>query len=145
MGVLLVSACGENREAEDLLEQVQDEGYRDNWRRAPGWEDPLMEAEGGPHGSYIDLYINDVMAEAIDSGESLDAWPEGSIIVKDGFSDENGETLRFVTLMEKRSGSDWFWAEYDSNLKVDFAGLNESTCTGCHASGEDSVRAFGLP
>lgn len=141
---LLLPACASN-EAEDLLTQIQDDDYRETYRRAPGWPDPLLPADGGPHGSFIDIYVNDTMAEAIDSGDSLDAWPEGSLIVKDGFSDEGGEMLRFVTLMEKRGGGNWFWAEYDANLEVDFAGVNESVCTNCHADGEDQVLAFGLP
>lgn len=144
LGVCFLGACGRG-EAEDLYEQIQSDDYRDNYTRAPGWPDPRLPADGGPHGSFIDLYVNDVMADAIDSGDSLSAWPEGSLIVKDGWNDADGDDLKFITLMEKRSGSSWFWAEYEPDGSVAFAGLDESVCTNCHASGEDSVLAFGLP
>lgn len=141
---VLLPACAAS-EAEDLLEQLRDDDYRETYRRAPGWEEPLMPSDGGPHGVVVDIYVDDTVAEALDSGESLDAWPEGSLIVKDGWEDESGDELRFVLLMEKRDRGDWFWAEYDANLVVEYAGLNESVCTSCHESGDDFVLAFGLP
>ncbi len=142
--LLFCSACGRG-EARDLLEQIQDDDYRETYRRAPGWEDPLLPADGGPHGAFIDIYVNDVVEDAIDSGESLSAWPAGSLIVKDGYNDEDGSDLKFVVLMERRDGDSWFWAEYRPDGSVVFAGVDESTCTSCHAGGEDSVLAFALP
>lgn len=138
-------ACGANSEANDLLDQIQADDYRSTYARAPGWENPRQPADGGPHGSFIDIYVNDVVVDALEAGGPLEAWPEGSLIVKDGFSDAEGQNLRFVTLMEKRSGGDWFWAEFNSDLEIDFAGLNEGVCVSCHDAGADGVLAFDLP
>ena len=51
---------------------------------------------------------------------------------------------RNPTIQQRRSDG-WFWGEYRGNGRLVSAGLDDSTCTGCHASGEDEVRAFGLP
>jgi hypothetical protein len=81
-----------------------------------------------------------VRVEALASGEELTAWPEGSIIVKDGFT---GESPRLVAIMEKRDDG-WFWAEYEPDGEVDFSGT-PGVCTRCHDAGADYVRAFGFP
>jgi hypothetical protein len=141
----LLPACGNKREAEALLVQIQDEDYRSTYARAPGWMEPLLPAQGGPHGDFIDLYINDVMVEAIESGETLTEWPDGSIIVKDAWRDAEGTSLRFIALMEKRGSDSWFWAEYDDSDKVEIAGCDKKVCVDCHESGDDQVRAFGFP
>lgn len=141
----LSTAAGCSRgQAEELLEQVRDDDYRSNYARAPGWPDP-QQPGFGPHGGFVDIYVNEVVSEAIEAGEPLGAWPEGSIIVKDGWEDADAEALRYVAIMEKRGGGEWFWAEYEEDDSVAYAGLDLSTCTGCHSSGEDQVRAFGLP
>lgn len=122
---------------------LQADDYRQTYARAPGWEEPRMESFG-PHGEVVDIYINDVLEDALDS-EGLEQWPEGSIIVKDGWEDAEGESLRFIAVMKKRGDGTWFWAEYDSDENVYVAGEDDETCTGCHSSGEDQVRAFPLP
>jgi hypothetical protein len=45
--------------------------------------------------------------------------------------------------MEKTDGT-WFWAEYDGDGDTLFSGAPE-ICTGCHAIGDDFVRAFFFP
>lgn len=145
-GALVVfglSGCADNAEAETLLDDLQADDYRDNYSRAPGWEEPLLDSFG-PHGEYVDIYINDVLEAALDE-QGLTQWPTGSLIVKDAWEDEAGEDLRYVAVMEKRSDGSWFWAEYDASDEVVFAGIDEPTCVGCHSSGDDQVRAFELP
>ncbi len=143
----LLTACNAG-EAGDLRDEIEDDDYRQTYARAPGWEDGRQPAAGGPHGGFIDLYINEVMSEAIDeataSGETPTQWPEGSIIVKDGWSAMSGGDYEYLSFMERRSDG-WFWGEYRNGRRLISAGLNDNTCTGCHASGEDEVRAFGLP
>lgn len=144
---VVLGGCGRG-EANDLRDQIEDDDYRQTYARAPGWEDGRLPAQGGPHGGFIDLYVNDVLAEAIEGaaedGSALEQWPEGSIIVKDGWSAADGGKFEYLSLMERRSEG-WFWAEWRGNGRFISAGLNDKTCTGCHASGEDQVRAFGLP
>ena len=141
--LLTTAGCAENQQAKDLLEQLQDDDYRATYARAPGWPDALMPSAGGPHGSHVDIYVNDILAEAIESGDQLTAWPDGSLIVKDGWNNAEGTDLKYVAAMEKR-GDDWFWAEYDDADKVEFAGYNLKTCTNCHDAGDDQVLAFGF-
>jgi hypothetical protein len=136
---LLAAACRNQDEdgATALWDEFHADEYR-TWARAPGF--PGRTPSSASHGDAVDIYINDVLAEALASGEALSEWPEGSLIVKDGFKD--GEPL-LVAAMEKSEGG-WFWAEYKADGEVDFSG-SPKVCTGCHDAGADYVRAFGFP
>lgn len=118
-----------------LWDVITAEDYR-TWDRPPGGEERL--ASRGPHGDEIDLYVNDVVAAA-EAG--TDAWPEGSIVVKEGYS---ADSLSVIAAMWKRDGV-WFWAEYEPDGHVIIEGEMAPACAGCHASGRDSVIAFELP
>ncbi|MEZ4381888.1 MAG: hypothetical protein R3A79_11085 [Nannocystaceae bacterium] len=124
-----------------LLDEVDD--YR-AWARAPGEYLTPLAPSSGPHGAFVDIYVNDVVAQALlaEPG-TLAAWPVGSIIVKDGWEDE-GETLRFIALMEKTADG-WYWEEYIDDFQAPAYKGAPEVCTGCHAAGSDSVRAFALP
>jgi hypothetical protein len=123
--------------AEALWDDVHDADYT-SWERAPGY--PERTPSTASHGNMVDIYLNDVMAEALAAGEALTEWPEGSIIVKDGFE---GESPHLVAIMEKREDG-WFWAEYKPSGKPKFSG-SPKLCTDCHGVGADFVRAFGFP
>ena len=139
----LLAACGSDDENEDdagarqLLERVRGETYRE-WSRPPGWGS--RTPSNAPHGAEVDIYVNDPVAEVIATGDSGDVWPEGSTIVKDGWS---GAQLELIAIMDKRSDG-WYWAEYDRNGEPMYSG-HPATCTNCHSSGSDFVRAFSLP
>jgi hypothetical protein len=139
----IVAGCAGTPDDRDLLARIREDGYR-QWMRAPQWETALLPAAGGPHGAYLDMFVNDAMQAAIDAGDPIDAWPEGSIVVKDAYADEEGSDLRFIAAMEKEDGA-WFWAEYHDDGEVAFAGVEEPTCTGCHDAGADGVLAFDFP
>ena len=143
----LLGGCNAS-EADQIRDQLRDDDYRNTYARAPGWEAGRLPAEGVPHGGFIDLYINDVMVEAIEqaeaSGEPLERWPEGSIIVKDGWTALEGGEFEYLSFMERRDGG-WFWGEYTGRGRLVSAGKNDNTCVGCHSAGADQVRAFGLP
>lgn len=140
LAVVALAACRNQDEAgaEALWDEVHDADYQATWARAPGF--PGRTPSSASHGDFVDIYINDVLVEALASGEKLTAWPEGSVIVKDGFT---GEHPRLVAIMEKREGG-WFWAEYEPTGEVDFSG-EPRVCTKCHDAGADYVRAFGFP
>lgn len=131
-------ACGDDQspaEARSLLDRVRSENYR-GWSRPPGYES--RRSTNAPHADAVDIYVNDVVRDAL-AGGPIDAWPVGSVIVKDGWDDD---ALELVAIMEKRSDG-WFWAEYyDDESK--YSG-KPSICTNCHASGDDFVRAFFFP
>jgi hypothetical protein len=140
--ILLVCACAPAAGGE-FLEQLRAEDYR-AFARAPGWETPLSPAAGGPHGDFLDMYVDDTVSEAVAAAVPLTAWPDGSLIVKDAWADAEGEDLRFVAAMEKRDGR-WFWAEYRGNDDVVVESFDAPQCTGCHDEGDDGVLAFALP
>jgi hypothetical protein len=141
---LLLTACAERNEADDLRQQLLDDDYRTTYARAPGWPDPRQPSPGGPHGDFVDIYVNDVIEDALAAGEPLDAWPEGSSVVKDGWDSASGGELKYLAFMERRDEG-WFWAEYRGNGRVVAAGLDDRRCAECHAAGADSVHAFDLP
>lgn len=138
---LLAAACGDNQGdeagARALLARVQADEYR-TWDRAPGYE--VRRETNAPHSNAVDIYVNDRVAEVLALAEPAERWPDGSIIVKDGFS---GSSLEIIAVMEKRADG-WFWAEYDSAGDPDYSGRPE-ICTDCHRRGSDYVRAFALP
>ena len=137
---LALAGCGDNQdpeEADALWQRIQDSGYRTAWARAPGYGS--RRASDAPHGGEVDIYVNDVVATPL-AGAPLSSGPEGSGIVKDGW---DGAPLELVATMEKRQDG-WFWAEYDAEGSASYSG-HPDTCTSCHASGSDFVRAFALP
>lgn len=136
---LALVACGDDQDpdaASALHERIHAESYR-TWRRAPGYE--ARRASDAPHEGAVDIYVNDVVARALDAKTPITAWPEGSIVVKDGF---DGDDHELTAVMWKRADG-WFWAEYFGGDSK-FSGKPD-TCISCHQSGEDFVRAFPLP
>lgn len=137
---ILVSlmACSDDQQPEEaaaLLTRIRDESYRD-WERAPGY--PIRRRAESPHADEVDIYVNPTVSLALDGGP-LEAWPLGSLIVKDGFE---GSKLELIAVMEKREDG-WFWAEYfDDDSK--FSG-KPGVCIDCHDKGDDFVLAFELP
>jgi hypothetical protein len=134
--------CGDNQEpeeAEALWERIHAENYR-GFARAPGYE--TRQPSNTAHSSQVDIYVNDVLAQAL-AGGPISTWPVGSLIVKDGFSDDG--TLELVAVLDKREGG-WFWAEYTDVEagEAKYSGAPE-ICLDCHASGSDYVRAFTFP
>lgn len=131
-------ACGNEDEAgaEVLWDDIQAADYR-SWARAPGF--PGRTPSSASHGDEVDIFINDVLVDAL-AGGKISAWPQGSLIVKDGHRD--GEHY-LVAAMEKRADG-WYWAEYEDDGTVEFSGT-PGVCTRCHDAGDDFVRAFELP
>ncbi len=141
---LLVGGCADRNEAGEIRDQIQADDYRNTYARAPGWEMARQPSEGGPHGSFVDIYVSEDISEALETGEPITAWPEGSIIVKDGWSAASGGDFEYLAFMERRDDG-WFWGEYRGNGRLVAAGLDDRRCAGCHAAGQDHVRAFDLP
>jgi hypothetical protein len=136
----LVLACGDNQDdggARALLARVRADQYR-TWHRAPGYE--TRQESNTAHSDSVDIYVNDRIAEVLATAEPAATWPEGSTIVKEGFS---GSELSLIAVMEKRRDG-WFWAEFDEDGDPDYSG-HPDICIDCHRSGSDYVRAFVLP
>jgi hypothetical protein len=138
--VASLAGCGDNQDdagARRLLARVRADDYR-SWERAPGW--PSRRASNGPHADTVDIYVNDVISEALVVGEPLPRWPKDSVVVKDGW---DGSELEIIAIMEKRSDG-WYWAEFDNEGDPAYSG-HPDVCIDCHRDGSDYVRAFRLP
>ena len=136
----LLVGCGDNQDpagATALWKSIHDQDYR-SFEHAPGYES--KRTSNAPHGDQVIIYVNDVLAQALAARAQIDAWPEGSLIVKDGF---DGADLELVAVMEKRANG-WYWAEYAADGDASYSG-SPDLCTDCHRSGDDYVRAFKLP
>ncbi len=139
--VVLLAGCGDDQDpdgAAELFQRIQDADYR-SFARAPGY--PGREPSAAAHGNEVEIFINDVVVDALTQGD-LTEWPRGALIVKDGYDD--GEHS-LIAAMEKQDGG-WFWAEWTdlTGESAKYSGRPE-ICTDCHSSGADFVRAFGFP
>lgn len=105
----------------------------------PGYETP--QPTQGRHGMDVLIYINSVMEGALDE-TGLFEWPDGSLVVKDGF-DADGN-LASISSLEKYEG-EWYFAEYDGDGATLSAGLETAACRGCHHDGNDAILIFQLP
>lgn len=139
--VLLGAGCGDDQDPEgaaDLWERLQTADYRNNFTPAPGHDQRI--ASRAAHGDGVQIFVNDIVADSL-AGPSLDQWPIGSLIVKDGYS---GSDVCLVAAMEKTGDDEWFWAEWNADGDTLFSGA-PTLCTGCHRIGEDWVRGIFLP
>ncbi len=120
--------------AEALWTEIS--GY-DSWNQHADWTGVKASADG-THGPYVQIWYNDSAdAGFTAAGDSLD---DGSILVKEGYDDESGASVRAITVM-KKTGGDWFWARYSEDGSVATAGAAAvDSCAGCHAAGKDSIR-----
>lgn len=141
VGAALVACSGGNDDpagASQLWARLRGSGDYHAFARAPGR--PARAASTSPHGEQAEIWINGTVQASLAAAAPLGTWPDGSLIVEDGFV---GGTLKFVVAMEKR-GPSWYWAEYRADGSVEYSGA-PAACTGCHRSGADFVRSFPLP
>jgi len=120
-------------------------GY-DTWAQSGEWVG-VQPSLDGTHGDYVQIWIN-AAGEATLTAASGGDMAEGTIIAKEGYTDEAGADLRFIAVMQKITGydadnGDWFYAVYNADGSVVNAGQNAvGQCVACHSSGQDSVRAY---
>lgn len=141
--LLGLTACASLGTPEDeahvhgLWERMQ--GY-ESWGQVEGWDGVFFSADR-THGDYVQIWANDI---ALSDLENL---PEGSIIVKEGYNDENGESLRAITVMERREAGydpengDWFWGRYAKDESPTNAG-RVGFCADCHAGDANGDFSF---
>jgi hypothetical protein len=85
---------------------------------------------------FVLTYTNDVVVDAEAAGEF--PLPDGSVIVKETYVDENDDEPMSLAVMAKRN-EDWFWLEMTpegevllSSLGNPLQGFDQSWCVGCH-------------
>ncbi len=119
-------------EAGSLWSRMQ--GYS-SWGQAQSFSG--LQPSHSPHGKFVQVYINEVGLRSL-----ADPAP-GTIIVKEGFGNENPDSKKAITVMERIQGydpdnGDWFWARYSPSGELTHAG-KVSMCADCHfdAEGDD--------
>lgn len=145
--LLCIAACGGDDddddavedpdvvEAEALLADVEADDYH-SFDRMTGWEVAHVEASTPFHGDFIDIYVNDILKTAVDGDGP--PFPDGSIVVKEGFTTSDATTLFAIAIMEKQ-GTEWFYAEYSPDGEVEDAGIDTAECLECHTTGTDHL------
>jgi hypothetical protein len=118
----------DDKRAEALWGKIQ--GY-EKWPSYPGWEG--WQESDSVHGDYVKVYVNKADPE----------FPNGSIVVKEGFKKKDRETLRAITVMERIDGydknmADWLSVRFNQAGKV--TKIN-GACVRCHrdAEGDDLI------
>jgi hypothetical protein len=119
-------------------------GY-DSWEQLAPWTG--IQPSTDVHGDYVQIWANTTAAATVQAAAGGD-MPDGAITVKEGYSDEAGTSITAITVMKKISGydsanGDWFYARYTADGTLTAAGESAAgSCAGCHAAGQDSVRAW---
>jgi hypothetical protein len=125
----------DNAAADALMAEI--DGYT-SWQQRDPWvgEQPSLD---GTHGATVQIWANDLAIATLDAAAGGD-MPDGALIVKEGYTD-SGDT-RGIAVMKKEGGA-WVYAAFSADGNVQAYGdATESGCGGCHASGQDSVRAW---
>ncbi len=134
----------------ELLQAVEAANYRE-WGRPPGREARLPTT--APHGRGVEIFLNPVMAEALANadGKGLTAWPNGAIVVLEGYAvatapehPDGAEPLQ-VAIMQKQNNV-WYWEQYQAEdwSQPRFSGRPD-VCLGCHINNHDYLRSTVLP
>ena len=143
VSALLLAACGkgapdsgddgeDDRLADELWSEMSD--YED-WGQLEGWTGVVASSDG-THGDHVQIWANEVALAALSDDSPV---PDGGIIVKAGYDDADGSSLRGLTAMQKIDGysadsGDWFWAQFDAASGAASVAGAPSGCTGCHAA-----------
>lgn len=106
-----------------------------------------------PHG-FIRTKFDSIAFSVLDANQNLPSgktFPNGSLIVKEVYTDANG-SLKFYAVMKKNpastvAGSGYEWAEFRANGETYFStGKKGNGCISCHSNStnRDLVRTFDL-
>lgn len=147
VSALLLAACtsksdgdsGESGEDAVLADELWSamSGYED-WGQLEDWTGVVASSDG-THGDHVQIWANEVAVAALSAGSPV---PDGGIIVKAGYDDADGSSLRGLTAMQKIEGysadsDDWFWAQFDAASGAASMAGAPSGCTGCHSAYDD--------
>jgi hypothetical protein len=126
--LLALAACRQNDDPEGAKELfARIEGFRTDpaWRRAPAF--PTRKPSFTAHADAVEIWVNAPLAAALAGPTPVTSWPDGSIVAKEGFKDDERS---IVAVMEKRRG-EWYWAEYTGDGDPLYSG-KPKVCLECH-------------
>jgi len=142
---LFIYACSSDELSEDQerANEIWDEinGYQ-SWGQISEFSG--IQPSNNAHGSYVQVWINEIAESFVSDSSSSGQLPNGSLIVKEGYSDSNGSDVNKITIMKKIEGydpnnNDWFWANYNSGGDLGGKNGREASCFNCHATGQDYI------
>jgi hypothetical protein len=145
--VVMAQDSDDNATATGYFNEITAAPYTD-WPFEPGAPEGYYVGQA-PHGAILRSYVNDIALAAIGTG--VEAFPEGSIIVKENHMPGDIDVasmkaqdpvegfdgaLAAVTYMVKVPGynaeaGDWFWGKIQPDGTIDVAGKGAG-CIGCH-------------
>lgn len=90
------------------------------------------------HGDDVRFYANGIVLA------DMKNLPNGSIVVKEGFHDDQGD-LKAIIVMEKiddfsDDSGDWFFSRFDPAGKA--SEINSKSCIRCHRKADDGDFSF---
>ena len=148
--IIIFQTCKKEKDEEGVDKQLFNETTAGGFTYYKGGT-LLPGISPSPHGSFK-LRFNATALSVIESDGELatgNSFPTGSILVKEVHS---GNTPSLYAVMKKdpsneNAGSDWLWAEYNTDGTVVFStGKKGEGCIGCHSGtpNRDLSRTFDL-
>jgi len=99
--------------------------------RGAGWTaESAPHRSGGPHGSIVRTYLNDIVFDSLAIGNAQ--HPSGAALVKELFGANNtvaGWAVEVKIQSDSAGGNGWYWYEGGS-----LSGVGLGICTGCHGN-----------
>jgi hypothetical protein len=143
--VLLLAACADGDDTADeaaleKLAELEDaiEGY-ESFPQVPEWTGPQPSLDD-THGAYVQIWFT---PDFVDVVEDMDggALPEGSIAVKEGYTDEEADTLTGLFAHVRQEDGTLFYAAWTPEGEATDFGRPDA-CVDCHVLGQDEVMAI---
>jgi hypothetical protein len=150
--LLIISSCrkGEITETDNLLynEIINTEFTYSNFTPV------IVKGLANSPRGWERLKFNNIAYGALDENGRLtagSAFPDGSIIVKEAYSDSNGVLIENAIMKKdptnKYAKKDWLWAEINANGTISYSvSYKGESCIHCHTKPEnrDATRTFNL-
>jgi len=135
--------CGE-MPAQDraaVMQFLADSGYEDSWPHEPEF-DGIHVASDGFHYTPIQILVRPCVAETWGTG--AERYPAGAMIVLQQWASAPPGIYLMYRISDEAGAPGWWWAAQDrAGDPVGEAGTDVG-CDGCHSTGDDFVRSFGL-
>lgn len=139
---LVLGACGDDDGSDDVETTATTDSYIAASQNYQSWS-PLGDGEimmgDSPHGNVV-TYANDAAMDTI-ADESY-PFPEGAILVKEGYGDATSGDPAVLNIMGKESDGEWYWIQTNTDWELHNGVQGDvEMCTSCHgaASGTDGV------
>jgi hypothetical protein len=153
IGTVFFVACEKKADAvvqQSLFEQISNAAKYSFYKNDSS---VLPSAPQSAHNAFFRVRFNSIAAAALTESGKLPvngSFPEGSIIVKDLYNQQNGNIVLYSVLKKEsgnaNSNTGWLWAEYDTSGKEIYAIVSKGDgCVNCHSvNSRDKVRLFDL-